>query len=76
MNFEEYKIKVGKRIKQIRKEKKLTQMDLDIEPNEIPVRTLQDIENGRTNVTLKNLFYISKKLGVKPEDLIDVEAQK
>ena len=50
-------------------------MDLDIEPNEIPVRTLQDIENGRTNVTLKNLFYISKKLDVKPKDLIDIETQ-
>ncbi|TGL99673.1 MULTISPECIES: helix-turn-helix domain-containing protein [Leptospira] len=72
MELEEFLIKIGKKIQKIRKEKGLTQENLDEGAFPIPVRTLQDIEAGKANVTVGSLLKISKHLKVKPKDLLDV----
>lgn len=72
MRIEEFLTKIGKNIQKIRKEKGLTQENLDEGDFAIPVRTLQDIEAGKGNVTVKSLFKIAKQLKVKPKDLLDV----
>jgi len=72
VRIEEFLTKIGKNIQKIRKEKGLTQENLDEGDFAIPVRTLQDIEAGKGNVTVKSLFKIAKQLKVKPKDLLDV----
>ncbi|TGL18015.1 XRE family transcriptional regulator [Leptospira bourretii] len=72
MELEEFLNKIGKKIKKLRKEQGLTQENLDEGDNAVPVRTLQDIEAGKANVTIESLLKISKHLKVKPKDLIDV----
>ncbi len=61
------------RIKQIRLEKNLTQEDMEEGKFGINVRTYQRIENMKTDITLKNLFLISKRLGVDIKEIITFE---
>ncbi|MFB5652884.1 helix-turn-helix domain-containing protein [Leptospira wolffii] len=72
MDFEEFLIKVGKNIQKIRKEKGFTQENMDEGDYAVPVRTLQDIEAGRANFTANSIFKLSKRLKVKPKDLLDL----
>ena len=72
MELEEFLKRLGKKIQKMRKERGLTQEDLDEGDYAIPVRTLQDIEAGRANVTASSLFKIAKHLKVKPKDLMDI----
>lgn len=69
MTDSELYIAIGKKIKSIREEKGLTQQNLadlcDFEKS-----NLSRIEAGKTNITIKNLYKISKALGVKISDLI------
>lgn len=64
-------ISIGKKIRNIRESKGLTQQNLadlcDFEKSNV-----SRIESGRTNITIKNLYKISKALGVKISDLIDL----
>lgn len=68
MTDSELYIAIGKKIKSIREEKGLTQQNLadlcDFEKS-----NLSRIEAGKTNITIKNLFKISKALGVDISDL-------
>ncbi|MEI7014630.1 helix-turn-helix transcriptional regulator [Leptospira licerasiae] len=50
----------------------LTQKDLDEGDFTVHFRTIQEIENGRTNANVNTLFRISKRLKVKPKDLFDI----
>ncbi|MDR0830594.1 MAG: helix-turn-helix domain-containing protein [Prevotellaceae bacterium] len=65
-------IKIGLKIRELRKEKKISLQQfsdlLNMEYNNI-IR----IEKGRTNTTITNLYKISQVLGVKLTDLVDVE---
>ncbi|TGM41691.1 XRE family transcriptional regulator [Leptospira biflexa] len=73
VELNDYLLKIGKKIKKIRAERDLTQESFDdLSENSVPVRTLQEIEAGKSNFTIKTLFNISKKLKVKPKDLLDV----
>lgn len=72
MDFEEFLLKVGKNIQAVRKEKGLTQENMDEGDYAVPVRTLQDIEAGRANFTANSIFKLSKRLKVKPKDLLDI----
>ena len=60
--------KVGKRIKEIRVEKKITQQELadlcGIEPS-----NMSRLEAGRANATLSTIEIVSKNLGVEPFEL-------
>ncbi|MBF3378012.1 helix-turn-helix domain-containing protein [Leptospira borgpetersenii] len=72
MELEEFLQKVGRKIQTIRKEKGFTQENMDEGDYAVPVRTLQDIEAGRANFTASSIFKLSKRLKVKPKDLLDI----
>ena len=57
--------KVGKRIKAIRLEKKITQQDL-ADLCGYDISTVSRLEAGRANATLSTLEIVSKALGVEP----------
>lgn len=64
LSNEDFIKKVGLRIKKLRKEQKLTQLDLSIKSN-MEENALQRIETGRTNPTLKTLLKITTALNIK-----------
>lgn len=67
----QYQKAVGKRIKSLRKERNMSQLDLaslcDLEKTSI-----SRIENGRSNITLKTAVIISKSLDVELSKIFDV----
>jgi transcriptional regulator with XRE-family HTH domain len=65
---QEFLKKLGERIVQLRKEKKMSQQDLAYaigwdKPN------LRKIEKGKVNLTVKSLLLISEGLGISIQDL-------
>lgn len=64
---------VGKRIKDIRESKGISQVELvGRMQGEIDPTNISRIESGRTNPTLFTLFRISQALEVKLADLLNV----
>ncbi len=59
---------LGKRISYLRKQKKMSQLDLAIS-SEISPTYLNDLEHGRRNPSLKILSNVSDALGIKLEEL-------
>lgn len=53
----------GKRIRSLRKEQNLTQLDLSVKAD-IPENSLQRIETGRINATVSTLLKISTALEI------------
>lgn len=66
----ELKIKVGKRISQLRKAKNLSQEKFSYEAD-IERTYLTHIENGRKNISLSTLEKITAALGVSVKDFFD-----
>ena len=65
---------VGKRIKELRESKGLSQVDLVGKmQGEIDPTYISRIESGRTNPTVYTLFRIAEALEVNPKKLLDVE---
>ena len=65
---------VGKRIKEVRESKGLSQVELVGKmQGEIDPTNISRIESGRTNPTVYTLFRIAEALEVNPKDLLDVE---
>jgi len=62
--------KVGKRIMQLRKIKKLSQQDLASEAN-IERSHLTVIESGKKNISLTTLERIMEALGTAPKEFFD-----
>ncbi len=62
--------KFGKRLKSLRTDRDLTQLQLaeilDMSPNFIGM-----IERGERNTTVENVFNIARALGVKPSNLFE-----
>lgn len=62
--------KFGKRLKGLRRERDLTQLELaeilDMSPNFIGM-----IERGERNTTVENAFKIARALNVKPSNLFE-----
>ncbi len=62
--------KFGKRLKSLRIDKNLTQLELaeilDMSPNFIGM-----IERGERNTTVENVFKIARALNVKPSNLFE-----
>ena len=65
-------ILIGMKIKTIRENQGRTQQDI-AELCEFEKSTISRIEAGRTNLTIKNLFKLSRALNVRMVDLIDIE---
>ena len=65
-------IKFGKRLKELRESKKLSQQELanlcDIEHSQI-----SRIELGKINTSISTLFLIADTLGVAPAELVTLE---
>jgi transcriptional regulator with XRE-family HTH domain len=64
--------KLGVRIKDIRKKRNITQMELGVLCNNY-AEQIGRIERGQLNVTISTLNIIAKALGVKLSDMVDVE---
>ncbi|PLX17284.1 MAG: hypothetical protein C0601_08005 [Candidatus Muiribacterium halophilum] len=65
---EEFKKRLGKRIKIYRIQKEISQEAL-ARKSEIHTTHLSKIENGKANITIEILYKISLSLGVKVQDL-------
>ena len=63
---------IGERIRQLRTERGISQQELaalcDFEKS-----NMSRIESGKTNLTLKNMYKISRALGVRLSELVDFE---
>ena len=65
---------IGQKVKQLRSEKKLTQSSL-ASLCDIDVRSIQLIEKGSMNMSLKVFFALSEALEVSPEELFKIEKE-
>ncbi len=63
---------IGKKIKELRQAKNLTQQALADECD-MEKPNLSRIENGNTNPTVRSLWRISNALGVTLKDLTDID---
>jgi len=68
---------IGIRIKEIRQDKGLSQLDLvgKMDGN-IDVTNISRIEKGRTNPTVYTLFRIALALEVHPKEFLDVQIKE
>ena len=68
---------VGKRIKEVRLSKGVTQLELVIKMEDssgrIDETNISRIESGRTNPTVFTLFRIAEALEISAKDLIDID---
>ena len=68
---------VGKRIKEVRLSKGVTQLELVIKMEDssgrIDETNISRIESGRTNPTVFTLFRIAEALEISAKDLIDIQ---
>ena len=67
----DYLLLLGKRIKELRKEKSLTQDDIGL--NGISRAMISLVEVAKTDITVTKLKIIADNLGVKVKDLFDFE---
>ncbi len=67
--FEKELKRIGQEIKEIRLEKKLTQSIL-ASSCDVDIRTIQRIEKGTFNMSLKILYLISDSLEINPSELL------
>ncbi|MCX7995998.1 MAG: helix-turn-helix transcriptional regulator [candidate division WOR-3 bacterium] len=62
--------KVGKKVKEIRKQKGFSQEELAFRSG-LHRTYISDIERGNRNVSVKNIEKIARALGVKPSGLLE-----
>lgn len=68
---------IGRRIKEMRESKGLSQVDVvGRMRGEIDPTNISRIESGRTNPTLLTLFRLAEALDIHPKELLDVDFQK
>ena len=72
---ESYIKKLGLRIKYLRNERNMTQVDLSI-TSDMEENAVQRIETGRTNPTTITLLKIAKGLGVDVKDLFEFSSMQ
>ncbi len=70
--MEEILFRIGRRIADLRRERGISQQDLAARCN-FEKSNLSRIEYGRSNMTIATLLTISRALGVKLRELVDVE---
>lgn len=74
MNHTELLKRLGKKIKTLRSRKNMTQNELAIKC-EFEKASLSRIESGRTNITVRTLYKISKALDVPIIEMFNDEAE-
>ena len=72
LGMREYKVtkQLGKRIRKLRKEQKLSQEELGIKA-QIHRTYIGSVERGEQNISIENIGKLSKALRCKPKDLFD-----
>ncbi|HBR12677.1 MAG TPA: XRE family transcriptional regulator [Chryseobacterium sp.] len=77
MEKEEILKSIGLRIKEVRQDKGLSQLDLvgKMDGN-IDVTNISRIEKGRTNPTVYTLFRIALALEVHPKEFLDIQIKE
>lgn len=77
MDKQEILVSVGNKIKEVRQDKGLSQLDLvgKMDGN-IDVTNISRIEKGRTNPTVYTLFRIALALEVHPKEFLDVQIKE
>ena len=74
VSFGQFQKRLGARIRMRRDEAGLTQEDFDDGSRDgVPVRTLADVETGKSNVTIRTLFKVARRLKIPVRDLFDFE---
>lgn len=72
MNEQQLFIRIGSNIREMREERGMTQQDLAARCN-MEKSNISRIEAGRTNLTARSAWKISKALGVKLGTLFEVD---
>lgn len=70
--MEDILFRIGRRIADLRRERGISQQDLAARCN-FEKSNMSRIEYGRSNMTIATLLTISRALGVKLRELVDVE---
>jgi len=73
VEFQEFIKKVGNNAKSLRLKQCLTQEAMEKGEFPVALRTVQDIETGKSNASLRSIYKIAKKLKVHPKDLLNVK---
>jgi transcriptional regulator with XRE-family HTH domain len=68
-NFDRELLALGLRIKQVRLKQKITQSEL-ASKCDVDIRTIQRIEKGKNNFSIKILFAISEVLEIEPFEML------
>ncbi|HFI0256613.1 TPA: helix-turn-helix domain-containing protein [Streptococcus suis] len=66
------KIEIGKKIRNARINRNLTQADVCDDETELTIRQLARIENGQAMATIPKLLFLSQKLEMRIQDLVDI----
>lgn len=74
MDFETFRLKVSKRIKDLRIQANLSQEA--ISGLDLSVRAYQRIESGEAVPTLESLFILAKSLGIHPKEFLNIPLGK
>ena len=70
-DFDKFIDAIGKKLKEIRISKGLTQEDMEEGVYGVSHRTVQDVETGKSNASLRSIYKIAKRLKINPKDLFD-----
>lgn len=71
MTYDDFKLKVAGRLKEIRNNRGMTQEE--ISGLDIHVRSYQKLEAGVNAISLKSVYVLAKRLGVHPSEFFDFE---
>lgn len=74
INLDNFQIKLGERIKKIRKSNNYTQADL-AKMLETSESTISKIEKGQFLISLRTLVQLSEMLGCELADMVDFNAE-
>lgn len=67
---DEFLLKIGSRIRELRLQKGLTQMDLAFKCNDKDYSQINRVELGKVNFSVSYLSLIAEALEVKPSELV------
>nr|WP_321237235.1 helix-turn-helix transcriptional regulator [uncultured Psychroserpens sp.] len=67
--LEKFILDICKRIRYLRKEQQMTQLDLSVKCG-MEENAIQRLEKGRTSPTVKTLYKVAKGLGVEVRELL------
>jgi len=71
MQKEKILLKFGQHIKKLRTDSRLSQDDVVMNSDRLVKATINDIENGKRNLSFTTLMDLAKGLGRAPKELLD-----